>query len=102
MLDENVAKKELQEIKIKENKEKKNNKNEKEKKEEKVNDIDYSIYKGKDRDKIIIMMVNQIMNKKRAQKINSILNGIKIKYYNEEKEFIMPEIKYALKKLMKY
>ena len=102
LLDENAAKKELQEIKIKESKEKNNNNNEKEEKEEKeekVDNFDYSIYKGKDRDEIITMMVNQIMNKKRAQKIDTILNGIKSKYYNEEKEFIMPEIKYDQKKV---
>ena len=99
LLDENVAKKELQEIKIKESKEKNNNNNEKEEKEEKVDNIDYSIYKGKDRDEIITMMVNQIMNKKRSQIIDSLLNGIKSKYYNEEKEFIMPEIKYDQKKV---
>ena len=93
LLDEKVAKKELQEIKIKEVKDKNINKKEK----EEVLNCDN--LKEMDKDKIITMIVNKIMNEKRAQKIDSILNGIKSKYYNEEKEFIMPDIKYDQKKI---
>ena len=93
LLDEKVAKKELQEIKIKEVKDKNINKKEK----EEVLNCDN--LKEMDKDKIITMIVNKIMNENRAQKIDSILNGIKSKYYNEEKEFIMPDIKYDQKKI---
>ena len=93
LLDEKVAKKELQEIKIKEVKDKNINKKEK----EEVLNCDN--LKEMDKDKIITMIVNKIMNEKRAQKIDSILNGIKSKYYNEEKKFIMPDIKYDQKKI---
>lgn len=87
LMNEKVAKKELQEIKIKEV-------NERDKNEKKEEYFDYSQLKGKDREDIITIMVNKIMSEKRAQKIDSILNGIKSKYSNEKKEFIMPEIKY--------
>ena len=95
LLDEKVAKKELQEMKIKESKDKDINKKEKEKEE----NFDYNNLEGMDKDEMITMMVNKIMNEKRAQKIDNILNGIKSKYYNEEKEFIMPDIKYDQKKV---
>ena len=95
LLDEKVAKKEIQEIKIKECQEKNNM--------EKDENIDYNYYnllKGKDRDDIITMMVNKIMNEKKAQKIDKLLNGIKSKYsYKEENQYIMPDIKYEQKKV---
>ena len=75
---------------------------EKEKENNKVNgeeEIDYSQLKGKDKDDIITDMVNKIMKKKRAEKIDTLLNGIKSKYIYDEKEFIMPEIKYEQKKV---
>lgn len=95
LLDEKTAKKELQEMKIKEIEEK-------EKENNKVNgeeEIDYSQLKGKDKDDIITDMVNKIMKKKRAEKIDTLLNGIKSKYIYDEKEFIMSEIKYEQKKV---
>ena len=95
LLDENMAKKELQEIKIKECNEKINES----KKDNKEENIDYSLMKGKDEDDIISNMVDQIMRKKKAEKIDSLLNGLKSKYFNEEKEFVMPEIKYDQKKV---
>ena len=95
LLDENMAKKELQEIKIKECNEKINES----KKDNNEENIDYSLMKGKDEDEIISNMVDQIMRKKKAEKIDSLLNGLKSKYINEEKEFVMPEIKYDQKKV---
>ena len=94
LLDEKIAKKELQEIKIKESNEKNNYKNENENKKEENFD-----YNNMDRDEMITMMVNKIMEEKRAQNINNISNGIKSKYYNEEKEYLMPDIKYDQKKV---
>ena len=92
LLDEKVAKKELQEIKIKECEEKNNN-------IEKNEEIDFKNIKGMDRDDLITMMVNKIMKEKRAQKIDSILNGIRSKYHNEERQYVMPEIKYDQNKI---
>ena len=89
LLDEKVAKKELQEMKIKACEEK-NDVTNCEKKEE----IDIKNMKMMDRDELITMMVNKIMKEKREQKIDSILNGIKSKYHHEEKQYIMPDIKF--------
>ena len=112
LLDENVAKKELQEIKIKEclenniindNDNNNNinieNNNIKENNIEKDEDIDLKFMSEKERDDMITMMVNKIMNEKKAQKIDSILNGLRSKYKIEEKQYIMPEIKYNQKKI---
>ena len=99
LLDEKVAKKEIQEIKIKQCQDQdKNNIENHEDNLKKDEDIDY-ILKGKDKDEIITMMVNKIMKEKRAQKIDNILNGIKSKYYKEESQYIMPDIKYDQKKV---
>ena len=112
LLDENVAKKELQEIKIKECLENNiisdddnnnniniENNNIKENNIEKDEDIDLKFMSEKERDDMITMMVNKIMNEKKAQKIDSILNGLRSKYKIEEKQYIMPEIKYNQKKI---
>ena len=92
LLDEKVAKKELQEMKIKECQEKN-------KSDEKNEEIDYNTIKKMNKDDMITMMVNKIMKEKRAEKIDSILNGIKSKYHKEEKEYVMPDIKYDQRKI---
>ena len=92
LLYEKVAKKELQEMKIKECQEKN-------KSDEKNEEIDYNTIKKMNKDDMITMMVNKIMKEKRAEKIDSILNGIKSKYHKEEKEYVMPDIKYDQRKI---
>ena len=92
LLDEKVDKKELQEMKIKECQEKN-------KSDEKNEEIDYNTIKKMNKDDMITMMVNKIMKEKRAEKIDSILNGIKSKYHKEEKEYVMPDIKYDQRKI---
>lgn len=110
LLDENVAKKELQEIRIKQGQEKGNeqvnyvndnvydnedmNKNIKDEE-----NFDFKLLSEKDRDEMITSMVDKIMKEKRAQKIDNILNGLKSKYNIEEKNYKMPEIKYEQKKI---
>ena len=90
LLNEKEAKKELQEIKIKKAIEEDFNK-----KIEENNNINEII----DKDEIISKMVDKIMNKKREEKIDTILNGIRSKYYIEQKEYTIPEIKYDPKKI---
>ena len=52
-----------------------------------------------DKDEIISKMVDKIMKQKREEKIDSILNGMRSKNFIEQKEYIMPEIKYDPKKI---
>ena len=93
LLNENETKKELQEIKIKKSQENIN-----------VNDIniknDYiEIKEGVNRDELITKMVDRIINQKKEQKIDKILNGINSKYNLEQKQYTMPELKYDQKKI---
>ena len=114
LLDENLARKELQEIRIKQGQEKEEEQNynindndndnandildmNKSSKEEE--NIDFKLLSEKDRDEMITAMVDKIMKEKRAQKIDNILNGLKSKYNIEEKKYKMPEIKYEQKKI---
>jgi hypothetical protein len=114
LLDENLARKELQEIRIKQGQEKEEEQNynindndndnandildmNKSSKEEE--NIDFKLLSEKDRDEMITAMVDKIMKEKRAQKIDNILNGLKSKYNIEEKNYKMPEIKYEPKKI---
>lgn len=101
LLDEKEAKKELMEIKIDKSKDKliENYKNIKRniQEEEKINmnNLEENI----DKDEIISKMVDKIMKKKKEEKIDSILNGMRSKNFIEQKEYIMPEIKYDPKKI---
>ena len=93
LLNENETKKELQEIKIKKSQENIN-----------VNDIniknDYiEIKESVNRDELITKMVDRIINQKKEQKIDKILNGINSKYNVEQKQYTMPELKYDQKKI---
>ena len=112
LLDENVAKKELQEIRIKQGQEKEeeqiyninDNDNDNDnldmnKSDKEEENIDFKLLSEKDRDEMITAMVDKIMKEKRAQKIDNILNGLKSKYNIEEKNYKMPEIKYEPKKI---
>ena len=101
LLDEKEAKKELMEIKIDKSKDKliENDKNIKRniQEEEKINmNI---LEENIDKDEIISKMVDKIMKQKREEKIDSILNGMRSKNFIEQKEYIMPEIKYDPKKI---
>ena len=101
LLDEKEAKKELMEIKIDKSKDKliENDKNIKRniQEEEKINmNI---LEENIDKDEIINKMVDKIMKQKREEKIDSILNGMRSKNFIEQKEYIMPEIKYDPKKI---
>ena len=101
LLDEKEAKKELMEIKIDKSKDKliENYKNIKRniQEEEKINmNI---LEENIDKDEIISKMVDKIMKQKREEKIDSILNGMRSKNFIEQKEYIMPEIKYDPKKI---
>ena len=101
LLDEKEAKKELMEIKIDKSKDKliENDKNIKRniQEEEKINmNI---LEENIDKDEIISKMVDKIMKQKKEEKIDSILNGMKSKNFIEQKEYIMPEIKYDPKKI---
>ena len=101
LLDEKEAKKELMEIKIDKSKDKliENDKSIKRniQEEEKINmNI---IEENIDKDEIISKMVDKIMKQKREEKIDSILNGMRSKNFIEQKEYIMPEIKYDSKKI---
>ena len=101
LLDEKEAKKELMEIKIDKSKDKliENDKNIKRniQEEEKINmNI---LEENIDKDEIISKMVDKIMKQKREEKIDSILNGMRSKNFIEQKEYIMPEIKYEPKKI---
>ena len=83
LLNENETKKELQEIKIKKSQENIN-----------VNDIniknDYiEIKEGVNRDELITKMVDRIINQKKEQKMDKILNGINSKYNLEQKQYIL-------------
>ena len=99
LLNEKEAKKELQEIKIKNCQENidtnikinKNNDNE--------NNINIDIKKGINKDEIITKMVDRIMSQKKQQKIDKILGGIRSKYNIENKDYQMPDIKYDPKKI---
>ena len=112
LLDENEAKKELQEIRIKQGQEKEeeqiyninDNDNDNDnldmnKSDKEEENIDFKLLSEKDRDEMITAMVDKIMKEKRAQKIDNILNGLKSKYNIEEKNYKMPEIKYEQKKI---
>ena len=101
LLDEKEAKKELMEIKIDKSKDKliENDKSIKRniQEEEKINmNI---LEENIDKDEIISKMVDKIMKQKREEKIDSILNGMRSKNFIEQKEYIMPEIKYDPKKI---
>ena len=118
LLDENMAKKELQEIRIKQGQENENeekqshNINDNNNDNDYINDnldmnknnkeeenIDFNLLSEKDRDEMITAMVDKIMKEKRAQKIDNILYGLKSKYNIEEKNYKMPGIKYEQKKI---
>ena len=101
LLDEKEAKKELMEIKIDKSRDKliENDKNIKRniQEEEKINmNI---LEENIDKDEIISKMVDKIMKQKREERIDSILNGMRSKNFIEQKEYIMPEIKYDPKKI---
>ena len=101
LLDEKEAKKEMMEIKIDKSKDKliENDKSIKRniQEEEKINmNI---LEENIDKDEIISKMVDKIMKQKREEKIDSILNGMRSKNFIEQKEYIMPEIKYDPKKI---
>ena len=51
------------------------------------------------RDELITKMVDRIINQKKEQKIDKILNGINSKYNLEQKQYTMPELKYDQKKI---
>lgn len=101
LLDEKEAKKELMEIKIDKSKDKliENDKcikrNIQEEEKINMNILEENI----DKDEIISKMVDKIMKQKREEKIDSILNGMRSKNFIEQKEYIMPEIKYDPKKI---
>ena len=84
LLNEEVAKKELQEIKIEESQ-----KND----DEMIDDVNM------DKDDMITIMVNKIMKQKKAEKIDSLLNGMKSNAYKENKIYSLPEIKYDQAKI---
>ena len=84
LLNEEVAKKELQEIKIEESQ-----KND----DEVIDDVNM------DKDDMITIMVNKIMKQKKAEKIDSLLNGMKSNAYKENKIYSLPEIKYDQAKI---
>ena len=84
LLNEEVAKKELQEIKIEESQ-----KND----DELIDDVNM------DKDDMITIMVNKIMKQKKAEKIDSLLNGMKSNAYKENKIYSLPEIKYDQAKI---
>ena len=103
LLNEKEAEKELQEIKIKKSKDiniNNNNNNaqindNKNLENDNINNIDENV----DKDDMISKMVDKIMRQKKEEKIDNILNGIKSKYHIEQKEYVMPEIKYDQKKI---
>ena len=99
LLNEKEAQKELQEIKINNIKydnitEQNNNIIDKDNISN-INDNNENM----DKDDIISKMVDKIINQKRAEKIDNILYGIRSKYNIEQKDYIMPEIKYDTKKI---
>ena len=99
LLNEKEAQKELQEIKINNIKydnitEQNNNIIDKDNISN-INDNNENM----DKDDIISKMVDKIINQKRAEKIDNILYGIRSKYNIEQKDYIMPEIKYDSKKI---
>ena len=52
-----------------------------------------------DKDELITKMVDKIIKKKKEEKIDNLLNGIKSNYYLENEDFIIPEIKYDKKNI---
>ena len=92
LLNFSEAKKELQQIKI----EKLNDKDI----DDKINEININnIDEYMDKDELITKMVDKIIKKKKEEKIDNILNGIKSNYYLENEDFIIPEIKYDKKNI---
>ena len=92
LLNFSEAKKELQQIKI----EKLNDKEI----DDKINEININnIDEYMDKDELITKMVDKIIKKKKEEKIDNILNGIKSNYYLENEDFIKPEIKYDKKNI---
>ena len=92
LLHESEAKKELRQIKIEQNDDKEIN--------DKINEININnIDEYMDKDELITKMVDKILMKKKEEKIDNILNGIKSKYFLENKDFIIPEIKYDKKNI---
>ena len=92
LLNISEAKKELQQIKIEQNNDKEINDK---MSEININNIDEYI----DKDELITKIVDKILRKKKEEKIDNILNGIKSKYYLENKDYIIPEIKYDKKNI---
>ena len=101
LLDEKEAKKEMMEIKIDKSKDKliENDKSIKRNIQEEEKIIMNILEENIDKDEIISKMVDKIMKQKREEKIDSILNGMRSKNFIEQKEYIMPEIKYDPKKI---
>lgn len=92
LLNESEAKKELRQIKIEQKKDEGIN--------DKINEININnIDEYMDKDELIAKMVDKILMKKKEEKIDNILNGIKSKYFLENKNFIIPEIKYDKKNI---
>ena len=92
LLNESEAKKELRQIKIEQKKDEGIN--------DKINEININnIDEYMDKDELITKMVDKILMKKKEEKIDNILNGIKSKYFLENKDFIIPEIKYDKKNI---
>ena len=92
LLNESEAKKELRQIKIEQNDDKEIN--------DKINEININnIDEYMDKDELITKIVDNILMKKKEEKIDNILNGIKSKYFLENKNFIIPEIKYDKKNI---
>ena len=92
LLNESEAKKELRQIKIEQKKDEGIN--------DKINEININnIDEYMDKDELITKMVDKILMKKKEEKIDNILNGIKSKYFLENKNFIIPEIKYDKKNI---
>ena len=92
LLNFSEAKKELQQIKIEKNDDKEI--------DDKISEININnIDEYMDKDELITKMVDKILKKKKEEKIDNILNGIKSKYYLENKDFIIPEIKYSEKNI---
>ena len=92
LLNFSEAKKELQQIKIEKLNDKEIN--------DKINEININnIDEYMDKDELITKMVDKIIKKKKEEKIDNILNGIKSNYYLENEDFIIPEIKYDKKNI---
>ena len=93
LLNENEAKKELQEIKI--NKSKYEDKNLKKTSNKITSEVNNNINDTNeilDKDDMISKIVDRIVSKKREEKIDKILNGIRSKYYLEKKDFVEAKI----------